>query len=143
MNNLTAPAVYTRTGEQPETYPHLPAVGEVTTHANSSYAPWRHVCSTMQATMWATLLDLAEPIVKHFRSDMFHDAHFIRDTWSPENPTLLWNVDEWGTHICDSADLESYRRFGFVVTLVCDDPIALEDHGYENRKWSYTVERVS
>lgn len=63
---------------------------------------WNDVQSTIRATVFAVMLELAQDRVKHYRSDLYHDA-----MWLAEQVTCPisfdWVVRESGTFIGDSA----------------------------------------
>jgi hypothetical protein len=44
---------------------------------------------SFRAHLFATLLDLAVPIVEHYRSDLFHDAGWVREHVTG-NPLVFW-----------------------------------------------------
>lgn len=64
------------------------------------------------------MLKLATPTVKHYQSDLYHDAIWLRDEiHGPQ--VFFWSFDDTGTAI--SEDLDSYitrRRFVYQFELV-------------------------
>jgi hypothetical protein len=80
---------------------------------------------SIRALLFGAMLDRAEPIVQHYRSDLYHDALWINEFIHGEF-TWYWMLRQHGTHV--GTDLsEAVKVFGrndynvyFKVTLVRD-----------------------
>lgn len=71
-------------------------------HANES--------RSLRALLFGAMLDRADGVVKHYRSDLFHDALWIEKFVAGEM-TWYWMVRTYGTHI--GTDLgAAYRTWG-------------------------------
>ncbi|HSU36299.1 MAG TPA: hypothetical protein VLJ88_11635 [Propionibacteriaceae bacterium] len=58
---------------------------------------------SIRALLFAAMLERAEPVVKHYRSDLFHDALWIHNHVNGEM-TWHWLVRECGTNLNETAD---------------------------------------
>lgn len=53
---------------------------------------------SIRALLFGLIADLAWPIVEHYRSDLYHDAHWITEHVNGPG-TFYFACDEWGTEI--------------------------------------------
>jgi hypothetical protein len=54
--------------------------------------------TNLPALLFGAMADIAVPIVTHYRSDLYHDAMYLRETVSP-TCWFYWVVRPYGTHI--------------------------------------------
>ena len=52
----------------------------------------------MKADVFAVMCEIAEGIIKHYKSDLFHDARYLENRCDFSQP-VFWSVGDCGTHI--------------------------------------------
>jgi len=66
--------------------------------------------SALAVRLFGVVADLAFPIVEHYRSDLYHDARWLRD-YAATTTTFYFGCDAWGTSIgTDVPTLDCGRR---------------------------------
>lgn len=88
--------------------------------------------TSVKALLFGQLMDLAAPFVKHYRSDFYHDAHWL-DTYFTGAISFYYGVRESGTAIGTSKVLAGHCDRVYEVTITRDDA-----RGW----WNVTIEEV-
>ena len=87
-----------------------------------------NITSAVKALMFGELVKLAIPVVKHYQSDLFHDALWIEKLTGPAE--FYFIVRTWGTHIGTDFDIVKAITNGnqndenmkaYKVNLTCED----------------------
>lgn len=82
---------------------------------------------SVRALLFGAMLQRAAPVLKHYRSDLYHDALWVDDHIT-DAMTWTWLVRECGTNLGDDADLRveagvgaeaAYYRLTFAEVRHC------------------------
>ena len=96
------------------------------------YGSWETSGSTIKATIFGLLIELAEGRMTNYRSDLWHDARWI-DEYVTGPMEIQWVLRDWGTHIGESAATYNYGNFGGNAWKY---KFELEDN---DGKWNLTI----
>lgn len=77
------------------------------------------------------LLQLTDGVVKSYRSDLYHDAMWLRE-YLTEPMAFYFSVGECGTHIGTDEALSRYREHVYRCTVAVSD----------RRRWTLTLTGV-
>lgn len=82
---------------------------------------WEPFNRATKVVLFGELAKLAQPIVQHYLSDLYHDVHWIDD--HVVGPcTFYFGCDESGTFIGTDRELAIQgRKNVWEITLTCDD----------------------
>lgn len=87
-------------------------------------------------TVFAELLQLAQPVVEHYHSDLYHDAIWLKDNL----PNLMddgfyFGIRTHGTHIgTDRRLIQNYNAVTFHITFARTDSLL--------HPWTMTITKV-
>lgn len=77
--------------------------------------------SQSRAASFGELVKLAIPHIKHYHSDLFHDAVWLENNMSGESFAFYWSVSDTGTSI--GTEPIGLREHAYRVTVSCIDGI--------------------
>ena len=78
---------------------------------------WAYSAGSVKAGIFGQMVEMAEGVVEHYRSDLFHDATWLQDRVDGTPLTFEFLVRPWGTNVSEARgefrETEGNRLFLF------------------------------
>ena len=62
---------------------------------------WAYSAGSVKAGIFGQMVEMAEGVVEHYRSDLFHDATWLQDRVDGTPLTFEFLVRPWGTNVSE------------------------------------------
>ena len=84
-----------------------------------------------RSLIFEKLLEIANPVVERFRSDLYYDAKWLSDL-PDESTVFYYTVRDYGTHIFPTNDFKIEKGTTYRITITRSD----------DNRWDFGAEKV-